>query len=361
MKISYMIQRAKKLSPEETFYRGCNVVYESILGKVYGKRIYPLFYKSYRHRNKKSVSKTSENYLAARANPRAGIGHKIANWVSGYWFAKQFGLKHAHIPFCDNYAPRGEASWWEGFLGFYQDETTVADLVSQGYKKVRLPKFEDNNPEDLAMIRSIVDSYNDSKVVFLLEQDTFKRDTSVGIPILREKFYSCPKRKEENLSYDDCCFNIAIHVRRNVVINNRTIDEPEEIKKRRYTGVEYYITVLESILNSIQLERPVKIYLFSQADPKEFDVLKKYGEVKYCFDMDEKASFLHLIYADLLITSKSSFSYSAAVLSNGVIVGIPDYWQDYPQADNWFVPTTEGELSDDQKKNIQIQIERRRV
>ena len=361
MKISYMIQRAKKLSPKETFYRGCNVLYENVLNKVYGKQIYPLLYKSYWHRNKKSLSKTSVNYIAARANPRAGIGHKIANWVSGYWFAKQFGLMHAHIPFCDNYAPGEKPSWWEGFLGLYQDETTVDDLVSKGYKKVRLPKFEDNDFKQCAVIRRIVDSYNDSKVVFLLEQDTFKRNTSVGIPILRERFYSCPKRKEDNLYYDDYFFNIAIHVRRNVVINNRIIDEPDDIKKRRYTGVEYYITVLERILSSIQLERPVKIYLFSQADPKEFDVLKKYGEIKYCFDMDEKVSFLHLVYADLLITSKSSFSYSAAVLSNGVIVGIPDYWQDYPQADNWFVPTIKGELSDDQKKNIQIQIERRTV
>ena len=39
-----------------------------------------------------------------------------------------------------------------------------------------------------------------------------------------------------------------------------------------------------------------------------------------CSDMDEYMSFAHLIYADLLITSKSSFSYKPALMNTGIKV-----------------------------------------
>jgi hypothetical protein len=48
-------------------------------------------------------SKDSQNklisYYSAIPNPGAGIGHQMANWIAGYWFSKQFGLKFAHTSF----------------------------------------------------------------------------------------------------------------------------------------------------------------------------------------------------------------------------------------------------------------------
>ena len=58
-----------------------------------------------------NVSSCENMYFAAMPNPGAGIGHQIANWIAGLWFAEQFGLKFAHIPFSD--------VKWEEFLGFY--------------------------------------------------------------------------------------------------------------------------------------------------------------------------------------------------------------------------------------------------
>jgi hypothetical protein len=53
---------------------------------------------------------SSDHYFAARPNAGAGIGHQLANWIAGYLWAQQFGLKYAHIPFSN--------SKWEYFLGF---------------------------------------------------------------------------------------------------------------------------------------------------------------------------------------------------------------------------------------------------
>src|ERR1035437_4648630 len=98
------------------------------------KRVYPYMYRSYWHYmfHKKNAKANNSCYYSARPNPGAGIGHQIANWIAGYWFAKQFGLKFAHIPFAQNF--------WEQFLGFGDKEKTAEELIKkQGYKKVLLP------------------------------------------------------------------------------------------------------------------------------------------------------------------------------------------------------------------------------
>ena len=45
------------------------------------------------------------NFIAARPNPGAGIGHQLANWMAGYHLAKEFGLKFANIPFTRYHHP----------------------------------------------------------------------------------------------------------------------------------------------------------------------------------------------------------------------------------------------------------------
>lgn len=66
---------------------------------------YLYIYRSYWHylfSAKKEYNPTPGMYFAARPNPGAGIGHQMANWIAGYWWAKQLGLKFAHILVCPN-------------------------------------------------------------------------------------------------------------------------------------------------------------------------------------------------------------------------------------------------------------------
>ena len=94
-----------------------------ILERTRNKSVYPLLYRSYWHykffKSKKNINTTC--YFTALPNPGAGIGHQLANWIAGYWFAKQFGLKFAHLPF--------STQKWEDFLGFGENEMKVSELV----------------------------------------------------------------------------------------------------------------------------------------------------------------------------------------------------------------------------------------
>ena len=63
--------------------------------------LYKYCYPSYWHLllvRKSGITNKDELYFSARPNPGAGIGHQMANWIAGYWFAKLFGLHYAHIP-----------------------------------------------------------------------------------------------------------------------------------------------------------------------------------------------------------------------------------------------------------------------
>src|SRR5476651_2091174 len=87
------------------------------------KSYYPKIYKCYWH-TLYATSKIKEpetQYFSAIPNPGAGIGHQMGNWIAGFWFAKQFNLKFAHIPFAN--------ARWETFLGFGQDEITLNELL----------------------------------------------------------------------------------------------------------------------------------------------------------------------------------------------------------------------------------------
>lgn len=129
-------------------------------------------YASYRHMlkcpPKPLATAGCSNYLAARPNPVAGIGHQMANWMAGYHLAKLLGLKFAHIPFATPAHPH-TASKWDAFLGFGNGETAFRQLKRQGRKVVRLPRFRLYNPEEVDVIRRIVASYADQEVVFLCE------------------------------------------------------------------------------------------------------------------------------------------------------------------------------------------------
>ena len=49
-----------------------------------------------------------------------------------------------------------------------------------------------------------------------------------------------------------------------------------------------------------------------------------------------------MVYADALITSKSSFSYKPALLNRGVKFSPKNFWHSYPNDPNWILLDEEG-------------------
>jgi len=297
--------------------------------------LYPYTYRSYWHSiiNIRKSSQKSVNYYSAIPNSGAGIGHQMANWIAGFWFRKQFGLQFAYIPF--------STQEWDSFLGFGENEVTVDDLVKKGYKKILLPLFNEFNETEVELQKKIISSYSNRKVIFVAEQDQGYKDQFGIMKDLKDKFFNSKSRINDKLLFDPNFLNLGIHVRRGDIAIGKEAN-PNLIM--RWQGNEYFVNVLRNVLNSIKTDKSIAIYLFSQGSVEDFAEFNQFENLHYFLDMNPMDSFLHMVYADVLITSKSSFSYKPALLNNGIKVCPKEFWHGYPKSDDWVLADKSGNL-----------------
>lgn len=301
-------------------------------------------YSAYQHLKKKTIAVEGgmENlYMTARPNPGAGIGHQMANWIAGYWFAKQFGLKFAHVPFSNIQKPF-QPNAWDEFLGFGRDEVSAKSLLKKGWKKVVLPLFDEYNEKQCSIIKNIIYSYKGHKVVFFLEQDQFYHDQYGVLDDINRKFRDLHNIKSESLIYDQNELNLAVHIRRGDIVQKPGQNIPN--LTMRWISNSYFINAINTILGRLNTEKPVHIYLFSQGKEEDYAEFKQFKNVTYCLNMDAQKSFLHMVFADVLVTSKSSFSYKPALLNSGIKVCPKNFWHGYPNSEDWVLLNDEGEI-----------------
>jgi hypothetical protein len=300
------------------------------------KKFYPYLYRSCWH-YKFSSNKQTDNptcRYSARPNPGAGIGHQLANWIAGYWFAKQFGLKFAHLPF--------STQKWEDFFGFGKDEEKVSHLMKNGYKIRKLPLFDEYNLHELLLQKNIIHSYTGRKVIFIAEQDQFYHDQFGVMDNIKRKFYSAEARKADKLIYLKEHFNIAVHIRRGDIVVSKRTNNPN--LQMRWQENDYFKNVLSNTLKNLNVDKPVSVFLFSQGIPDDFREFSNIPNLHFCLDMDAPSSFLHLVYADLLITAKSSFSYKPALLNKGIKICPKNFWHGYPDEKDWILADDNGDF-----------------
>lgn len=300
------------------------------------KTWYCKMYSSYWHYRFFSKNQQSEhwNYYTAMPNSGAGIGHQMANWIAGHWYARMFGLQFAHTPF--------SSEKWERFLGFGVNEQSVENMLNNGYKKVKLPLFDEHNPAEVALTRDIINSYRGQRVVFLAEQDQFYKNQYGLVDELRAKFHNVTTRKNDVSIYSKANFNIAIHVRRGDIVAGQANQNPNLLL--RWQDNSYFERVLSTVVNHVYPQKTIAIYLFSQGVRSEFPEFEKYKNIHFCLDMNAQDSFLHMVNADVLITSKSSFSYKPALLSNGIKISPKNFWHGYPAAQDWILVEDDGQF-----------------
>jgi len=307
------------------------------LRKKYIKNVGLSGYRSFWHlkRNKANPNPdTSLFYIAAQPNVGAGIGHQLANWIAGLWYAKCFGVKFAHIPFPN--------SKWEDFLGFGCGYETLKELSDKGWKVHQLPIFHESRPEEVQLAKDIMSSYNGEKVVFVCEQDQFYRNQYGVMEEIQQSFYTAPSRKGQKLIYDSQNCNIAIHVRRGDILE----DPNNPNLTMRFLSNDYFEKVLAQVVEyfSKVQNKPIHIYFFSQGKPENYPEFSRFKNLHWCLDMGAQDSFLHMVYADVLITSKSSFSYKPALLNRGIKFCPKNFWHGYPDANDWVMVDNAGNV-----------------
>jgi hypothetical protein len=119
--------------------------------------------------------------------------------------------------------------------------------------------------------------------------------------------------------------NIAVHVRRPNQHDNRTDgpDVPDRV----------YIRAIELLRRNYSTQNPL-FHIYSQGDIKNFKGSYAAADVVFHLNESIEDTFSSLVLADVLVTSASSFSYIAGILSEGAVYYIP-FW--HPPLPSWVV------------------------
>lgn len=116
----------------------------------------------------------------------------------------------------------------------------------------------------------------------------------------------------------------------NVAVHFRNINKVDSFDYG-YIALDYFKDVIEFIR---KFEKGEKIFhIYSQGKEEDFKKLKN-NDVVFHLNENVEDTFRDMVFADKLVTSKSSLSYSAALLSKGEIYYLP-FW--HRPASHWKV------------------------
>jgi len=136
--------------------------------------------------------------------------------------------------------------------------------------------------------------------------------TNDTIALLRNYYYTTSKPVIEKV-------DIAIHIRRGDVNNE---------KSKRYTSNSYYNKIIKFLNNKYP---KYNIVIFSEGSIENFNELNG-KNISFKLNKSIEETFHSLVSAKILVTAKSSFSYSAAILNSNEIYYI-NFW--HKPLKNW--------------------------
>jgi hypothetical protein len=215
-------------------------------------------------------------------------------------FAREMGLQYIHTPFIEIEHGRGTEDWvqkWETFTNLGAGEPTFVNIGGRiKVKKVDSPEYIFKKRNTLYVV-SQCHSY----------ADRFPDKYSKMKEILRRKYAASGKNIE--IHYDRSKVNIAVHIRRGDVKNGSD----------RHTGNMEVLLIIKqiiSVMSDLKLDYAIRVY--SEGNTDEFQDLVPYAEM-HLSECPFK-TFHNFVQANILVLAKSSYSYSAALFSEGIII-----------------------------------------
>jgi len=141
---------------------------------------------------------------------------------------------------------------------------------------------------------------------------------------VRAAFY-----KDKVSRYDSTYMNIAVHVRRFNRVDDRIAGSD--------TPNSYYVDVINKIRSKYigNQPKPLKFHIYSQSQEGFSTSFDEYLADDVVLHLNESIqdTFTDFVFADILVTSRSSFSYVAAFLSCGIVY-YQKFW--HPPLNHWF-------------------------
>ena len=246
-----------------------------------------------------------------------GAGSQAFMVMSALNFARTLGCAYVHTPFTEiDHADRPMPEWisaWESHFNFGAGECHATDCRGEAI--------------------NFGPSYFLALLDLFLTPCPSKDPDNVPVPLFstavaeefRRKYHANkplrPHRK----------FTVCVHIRR---FNRRDSHHDYDMPGARMARTLHQV---EALLATKRVDHTIRV--FSQGDISEFPEFVRPG-VELFLDIDAVLTMQEMIAADILLTSKGSFSYVAAVLCRGIIICDPSL---APQ-DGWIPCDDDGDF-----------------
>jgi hypothetical protein len=272
--------------------------------------IHPLMYRSFWFYvfNRFSSGHCASNYITSRPNPLADIGHQVSNWMSGHYYAGFFNLKYAYTRFPDQE--------WDAFLGLGEGDPTVRNLVTKEYfSRVRLPWFNIHRKVQVDLVRRIIASYDDRKVVFELENDQPCEACPKAVSLLKQRYHAAFHRASDTLLFNADHFNVAIYLPLpGKKGGHKNMRDP--LHKNIRQQIDYLNQLLPEIFRQIPAGREYRLFLFARGKESDYKAVFENVDVRYCLHSYERKTLMHLIHADLVFSPGNALVNVARMISS---------------------------------------------
>lgn len=226
-----------------------------------------------------------------------GFGSQLKRRMSAVAFAIFYNKTYVHLPFTKLQH------------NYNKDANYPSEMESFASIGLGFPLKEDLGD---------VNIYEREDFIYYVDQnvDLFYNDKVLAL--FKKNYYSSPKEQIAYFSKDH--LNAAVHIRRGDVTDTGPMG--------MWMCDEHYLSIMERI----RKEHPkVKFFIFSEGRAEDFEKFQM-PDVELHLNEDIKKTFHALVSADILVTSKSAFSYTAALLSDGIIY-YTNCWQ--PKLAHW--------------------------
>lgn len=271
----------------------------------------------------------AENFFITCSDRIDGIGAQVQAILSTMLAAQELQLVYVHTPFKKiehkpaefNKSGKNWETEWEHFFNLGEGEMTISDIKTSSLSIIH--------------INSIIKLRKRSNTLYVVPHchdfSDINPNRYLGITDRLIKKYRGRTRvdlkKNYKLFYEKGKINIAIHIR-------KPIRGDENNGGKRYTGNLYYKFLLYELLPIFDdINVDIAVHVYSLGSVSDFSELKEFN-LNYHLNECLFTTFFNLTSSDILIMAKSSFSYSAAILSKSIKIYDP-FW--HKPLDDWIV------------------------
>jgi len=255
-------------------------------------------------------SPAPKNCFITPARCYDGIGAQVHRRFSLMLFARHRNLTYFHSPFRRIEHERPEngidpAETWENFFNLGSGEYSYESAEASRLRSVSVDSLHIDRVKWKGNVLYEIKHCH-------LFGDSFPHLYEHLSPVLQAKYNLTPKPPLAFFSSSK--INVAIHIRRgDILAADGSVYQPE-----RYTATPAVLATLKCVIKALdRLGLDRTIHLFSDGDPGGFDDAAELGATLHIKERTFQ-TFHHLVSADILIMAKSAFSYTAALLSNGI-------------------------------------------